>query len=196
VSSAQIGRWARYGYIRPSRSAARPHVYSFEDVAEAIIVHQLLERGLTGAEIRNTVNRTRLDWGDWPLANAPLVTSDSGGIPKVLLRDSGDFFDIGHSGSDQKWLDPRNLKEVVELLSRGGWVIRSHPNITHIEVDPDRLSGRPAIRGSRVPVALAAELGRDAAGVRTLHEGYDLTDDEIRDAVEWYDASSAYGLAA
>jgi uncharacterized protein (DUF433 family) len=93
-------------------------------------------------------------------------------------------------------LDPRNLKEVVELLSRGGWAIRTHPKITHIEVDPDRLSGRPTIRGRRVPAVLAAQLGRDKEGIRTLHEGYDLTDAEIRDAVDWYDASSAYGQAA
>ena len=46
VSGTTIGQWARRGYIRPSVSGELPHVYSVEDVAEAAIVGELLDRGV------------------------------------------------------------------------------------------------------------------------------------------------------
>src|SRR5918997_377616 len=42
VSGTTIGQWARWGYIRSSVSGGDPHVYSVEDVGEAVIVGELL----------------------------------------------------------------------------------------------------------------------------------------------------------
>ena len=57
VSGTTIGQWARRGYIRSSQSAGEPRVYSVEDVAEAAIVCELLERGVTHAEVRSAIER-------------------------------------------------------------------------------------------------------------------------------------------
>ena len=37
VSGDRIGQWARWGYIRSSHSDGEPRVYSYEDVAEAMV---------------------------------------------------------------------------------------------------------------------------------------------------------------
>ena len=55
VSGNTIGQWARWGYIRASQTAGDPHVYSVEDVTEAAMVHALLERGVTHAQVRRAV---------------------------------------------------------------------------------------------------------------------------------------------
>src|SRR2546430_17543574 len=37
VSGPQVGQWARNGYIRSSQSDGLPRIYSFQDVAEAMV---------------------------------------------------------------------------------------------------------------------------------------------------------------
>src|SRR3954447_8452584 len=73
VSGTTIGQWARRGYIRSSQSSDEPRVYSVEDVAEAAIVSELLERGVTHGEIRSAVER--LGGRGWPLSEAHLETT-------------------------------------------------------------------------------------------------------------------------
>src|SRR3712207_7425815 len=91
VSGTTIGQWARWGYIRASQSAADPHVYSVEDVAEAAIVRSLLERGVRRADVRRAVLALG-EYGDWTLSEAPLATTRDGRRPLLVLRDGdGDF---------------------------------------------------------------------------------------------------------
>ena len=72
VSGNTIGQWARWGYIRASQSDGDPHVYSVEDVAEAAMVHALLERGVShmrsGARSRTwaTTGAGRSRRRSWP----------------------------------------------------------------------------------------------------------------------------------
>jgi uncharacterized protein (DUF433 family) len=61
-----------------------------------------------------------------------------------------------------------------------------------VEIDPDRLSGAPAIRGKRVPIATVIELAGSLTGEEILREDYDLDPDEILDAQRWWDAVSNY----
>ncbi len=79
-------------------------------------------------------------------------------------------------------------------LQRGGWVVRDLPDLEHVEVNPDRLSGRPTIRGRRVPAEDVAEAtlscGRDE-----IREAYDLSDAEIDDAVRWWTRVQEYEAA-
>jgi hypothetical protein len=42
-------------------------------------------------------------------------------------------------------LAAEHLDEVRAQLRRGGWAVRSLPDLHYIEVSPDRLSGRPTI---------------------------------------------------
>ena len=43
VPGNRIGQWARRGYIRSSWSSETPRIYSFQDAAEAFVVHELEE---------------------------------------------------------------------------------------------------------------------------------------------------------
>ena len=75
VSGNTIGQWARWGYIQASQSAGDPHVYSVEDVTEAAMVHALLERGVTHAQVRRAVAHLT-EYGNWPLSEARLAVTD------------------------------------------------------------------------------------------------------------------------
>jgi len=70
------------------------------------------------------------------------------------------------------------------------------PQREYIEVNPDRLSGRPTIRGRRVPVETVARIADEPGGIDELHEGFDLDDAEINDARRWWHAAREYAEAA
>jgi DNA-binding transcriptional MerR regulator len=95
VSGTTIGQWARWGYIRASQSTGDPHVYSVEDVAEAAIVHALLERGVRHREVRRAIDRLA-GYGEWPLSEAPLATTADG---RILLHENGGVYAL----SDRGW---------------------------------------------------------------------------------------------
>jgi MerR HTH family regulatory protein len=81
VSGNTIGQWARWGYIRASQSEGDPHVYSVEDVAEAAMVHALLERGVSHAQVRRAIANLP---GTWPLSDATLAVTE-GARPRIVL---------------------------------------------------------------------------------------------------------------
>ena len=85
MSGTTIGQWARWGYIRSSRSDGEPRVYSVEDVAEAAIVHALLDRGVKHAQVRRVIARLG-EYGDWPLSEAPLATTEEP-RPRIVLHE-------------------------------------------------------------------------------------------------------------
>src|ERR671927_1776 len=67
VPGDRIGQWARWGHIRASISAGEPHVYAFEDVAEALAVHLLLDAGVALPVVRRAVDPVDLlRRGGWP----------------------------------------------------------------------------------------------------------------------------------
>ncbi len=84
-----------------------------------------------------------------------------------------------------------DLDRVAGLLSRGGWAARDL-DLHHVEVSPNRLSGRPAIRGQRVPAQKVARLARTRGGLLSLVKDYELTAEEIRDAERWWEATSRF----
>jgi DNA-binding transcriptional MerR regulator len=115
VSGSTIGQWARWGYIRASQSAGDPHVYSVEDVAEAAMVHALLDRGVRHADVRRAIERLR-GYGDWPLSEAPLATTAEG-RPRIVLRENGDSFALSPRGWQLMTAPPR-LRDVRLRLRR------------------------------------------------------------------------------
>jgi uncharacterized protein (DUF433 family)/DNA-binding transcriptional MerR regulator len=186
VSGSRVGQWARNGYIRSSQGGGSPRLYSFQDVAEAMVVHELLEREVPYREIKNTIVKLRDVYGDWPLTHARLSTS--GG--RVIAEEDNATYDIGRRGWQQMNAD--DLERIRGMLHRGGWVVRDLPDLTHIEVDPDRLSGRPTIRGRRIPAAKVARLALVQGGRATLRDDFGLSNDEIHDAERWWAATSKY----
>lgn len=192
VSGLTIGQWARRGYIRSSQSSGRPRLYSFQDVAEAIVVHELLDRGVPHRDIKRAISELRERFGmGWPLTHARLATT---GERRVVAEADEAVYDIGKRGWQQ--MNEEDLTRIVGLLQRGGWATRELPDLEHIEVDPDRLSGRPTIRGRRVPAAKVARLSDTDQGREILRHDYDLSDQQIADARRWWNASQAFLEAA
>jgi len=200
VSGETVGQWARYDYIRSSQSAPGeyPRVYSFQDVAEAILVHELLDKKVPLKALGPVIEALREEFGDWPLQHAHLETVSDQGIPiAALLVKRGDLrYELGEHGWQTVAGTTVNPQRVAVDLTQGGWAARQLPGLRHIEVNPDRLSGRPTIRGRRVPVALVAELADEPDGVEMLHEDYDLDEEQIDDARRWWKATRSYELTA
>jgi uncharacterized protein (DUF433 family)/DNA-binding transcriptional MerR regulator len=196
VSGGTIGQWARNGYIRASQSepGEYPRIYSYQDVAEAIIVHELLDRGLPLPVLRPIIEALREERGNWPLQHASLETIAAPDIAlaSLLVREGALRMELGEHGWQIVEHTTLNPERVAAELHRGGWATRELPDLQHIEVDPDLLSGRPSIRGRRVPVSLVAELAETANGNEILHEDYDLSADEIHDAVRWWEKTISY----
>jgi uncharacterized protein (DUF433 family) len=190
VSGHTMGQWARRGYIKSSVRSHAPRIYSYQDIAEAMVVHDLLDRDVPHLQIKRAILRMH-DYGDWPLTNAPLAVAQG----RVYGIDGDRTYDVGDKGWQQV-VTPENLELIANQLRRGGWVVRMLPDLEHIEVDPDRLSGRPTIKGRRVPAAKVAALAGTPQGVEILHEDYELADVEIADAKRWWDKVTELSQAA
>ncbi|MGI8439359.1 MAG: DUF433 domain-containing protein [Thermoleophilaceae bacterium] len=186
VSGSTLGQWARWGYIRSSVSTGSPHLYSYQDVAEAMVVHELLDRGVTHRDIRRAIGELG-EYGDWPLSDAPLATLSGAGAARVVVRAEEATYEVSDRGW-QRVVEVENLEAIRGQLSRGGWVVRLDPELQHVEVDPERLGGRPSVRGRRIAVEDVVELASVPGGVEELVDGYDLTHDEIADARRWWRA--------
>jgi DNA-binding transcriptional MerR regulator len=114
VTGNTIGQWARWCYIRASQDAGDPHVYSVEDVTEAAMVHALLERGVSHAQVRRAIARLT-EYGTWPLSQAPLATTD-GRHPKIVLRERDGTYALSPRGW-QLMVAPPPLEDVRLRLS-------------------------------------------------------------------------------
>jgi hypothetical protein len=115
VSGNTIGQWARWGYIRASQSGGDPHVYSVEDVIEAAMVHTLLERGVSHAQVRWAITQLG-EYGAWPLSEAPLAVTD-GPRARIVLREGGGAFALSPRGW-QRMVAPPPLEDVRLRLRR------------------------------------------------------------------------------
>jgi uncharacterized protein (DUF433 family)/DNA-binding transcriptional MerR regulator len=185
VQARSIIQWTNHGYIKATRQDGPPHVYSYLDVGEAMMVRELLERRVRPKEIRTAVMNARAEYGDWPLQAADLGVYQGPRRARLGLQREDGLFDIGHATGEQKFIDFGDLAKLASYLRRGGWVIKIHPEIEHIEVDPAKLSGKPTIAGHRVAAAQVAAIAAERGGRRELRDGYDLSTIEINDAVRW-----------
>ena len=132
VSGDQIGQWARYGYIRSSQDQSSPRVYSYQDIAEAMAVHQMRDNRVPYEELRTALASLRddPDLGDWPLSNAALGTAGA-----TVVLSGKRAFDL----SGRPWhplIEISDLRKIAVDLNRGGWAARELPDLEHIEVNP------------------------------------------------------------
>jgi uncharacterized protein (DUF433 family)/DNA-binding transcriptional MerR regulator len=184
VSGNRIGQWARYGLIQPTHFKGRPaNLYEFRDVAEAIVVHWLVERGFTYDQIHIAIERARAEDYLWPLQEAPVGVAQHAieGDPRGTI-----VFELtrGVYVDDQLTLQPHMFERARDVLLRGGW-IADRLGLQRIEVDPAKLNGTPVLRGRRWPVERVAQLAADAPGKRVLIEDYGLRPDEIVESERW-----------
>lgn len=193
VSGQTVGQWARNGYIGASHKRTKPFplIYSFQDIAEAIIVHELLEHQANYRAIRITIGHLRGRFGHfWPLSRVPLATTPGGEI--VAAADEA-LYELSRGWQQ---VSEHDLTAIVGLLQHGGWAARQLGGLEHIEVDPKVLSGRPAIRGTRIPAEKVAHLASRPGGRRILTADYELSTAEIEDAARWWAAAQGYEKAA
>ena len=155
----KIGQWARREYIRSSWTTVPPLMYAYQDVAEAMVVHELESRGIRPHVIGDAVKQLRERYGtEWPLQRSNLLVPQSHPHAKgrgrtVALRTDDGIWDLSHH---HLVLRESDLVSIARDLSRGGWAARDLPNLRYIEVNPDRLSGRPTIRGRRIAAQFVA----------------------------------------
>src|SRR3954453_16399282 len=97
VTGTTIGQWARWGLIRSSQSEDDPRVYSVEDVAEAVIVAELIDRGVAHADIHAAIERLA-GYGRWPLSEARLATTFEAGRSRIALHEEGEWLVLGPRG--------------------------------------------------------------------------------------------------
>lgn len=185
VSATRIGSWSRYGII--PRVSAKPKVYSYADAGEAVLVRYLLDQKIPTKQIREIVENLRNEYGQWPLAAAPLEHAG----PFVVVRE-GERIYFSALNAEQKVIAGTliDLQAVRDALRQGGWAAYKHPR-EHIEVDPNLHSGQPVVRGRRLPTEAVAEIAREKDGRRILLEDYGLSEAEIRDALGYEDDVAA-----
>lgn len=199
VSGYTVGQWARYELIRPTFHKGLPaHLYSFYDVAEAIVIHWLLHKGFNYDQIHAAIDRARADHPDWPLLKAPLgvaqhaVEGDPRGVI-VLEVDKGVFVETGRRdelGDEQITLRPELLDEARVMLRRGGW-LADQLRLKRIEVDPQKLGGAPTLRGRRWPVERVAQIAADDEGRSILIDDYGLDTRDVDESLRWVEAAAA-----
>jgi len=187
VSGDRIGQWARRGYMRASQSMGRPHIYSYQDIAEAMVVHELEDTGADLKSIKRAIGRLRERHGmNWPLQHHSAHLGAVHGF--VVEYDAVTVVDLGGKGSPlQGVMTEANLEKIAGQLERGGWAVRALPDLQHIEVNPDRLSGRPVIRGRRIAADEVAQIAASKDGLAVLRDDYEVTAEEADDAMRWWD---------
>lgn len=80
-----------------------------------------------------------------------------------------------------------------KILRRGGRAyLDLDESLEHISVDPKRLSASPEIRGTRVHAFFVGMEAKRPDGWNTLLHGYDLTPEQINDAVAWTEKVNSY----
>lgn len=193
VSGQSIGQWARYGLIRPSVYRGRPaNLYSYYDVAEAVVVRWLLAFGISHRDIRRALAGVRAEHPDWPLLRAPLAVGrlsvdDRAQLVRRIGRNAyADAVDLSRPG--QVLIKPVLLDQARDMLAHGGWVAAAK-HLERIEVLPLKLGGAPSLVGRRWTVEQVARLAWDDEGREVLTSVYGLRDPEIDEAVSWMEGA-------
>lgn len=179
MSARRVARWARMGIIQHSIST-RPNIYSYADAGEAILAHYLADQGKRPKEIKELVEHLREEYGPWPLAVAPL--KHDGPLCAIWNKERGVHISADIPGHELIEGTLLNLQEIRKALKRGGWVSLKTPR-EHIEVDPERHSGEPVVKGRRLSTQRVASLAAEPDGRVELEEDFHLSGAEIDDAV-------------
>lgn len=169
VPPRRIGQWARRGCILRSRPDLPKYPYSYQDVAETLVVRKLLEKEIRFSDVRQAMTRLRDEFGAWPLQVAPLQLDE---YRRILLK------------SDDLWDYTSGLRAISSALADGGWA-SVEEQLTQIAVDPAVMSGTPTIRGRRITAMFVGGMGATAEGRRILENDYGLGAEEIDQGRRW-----------
>jgi DNA-binding transcriptional MerR regulator/uncharacterized protein (DUF433 family) len=193
VSGNSIGQWARHGLIRPTLYEGPPaNLYSYFDVAEALVIRWMLEEGVSHRDIRLALDRVRGHHPRWPLLRADLGVGRLSVDDRArLVRREGPGVYVDATGRDPEgWimLPPVLLGRARDMLAHGGWIAASH-RLDRIEVAPYKLGGVPTLRDRRWTIDAVARLADDQAGREALRRDHGIGEREIDEARIWVRAA-------
>lgn len=110
------------------------------------------------------------------------VAEEAGCVPPWLVRAPAGTLACRAANT----LGPLANREAEEVLRKGGMAWRDlNGRIRHISIDPDRLSGIPEIAGTRVHAIFVGLEAQRPGGRQVLTRSYDLTLEQIEDAILW-----------
>lgn len=192
VPPRRIGQWARRGCILRSRPDFPKYPYSYQDVAETLVVRKLLEQEVPFADVRRAVTRLRDEFGDWPLQDAPLQLDE---YRRILLQSVG-LWDYTSRLPGEGVFTPASpgLQAISAALADGGWA-SVEEQLTQIAVDPTIMSGTPTIRNRRITAMFVGEMGATDDGKRILKDDYGLGAEEINQGIRWHAKALEYAAS-
>ena len=191
----RISGWVSKGHACASQQGRPPLVFSYQDLAELLLIHDLLKNhSVPWQEIADTIEGLQEDHKCWPLSRESLeetlstIRAPRGKRSGLVVERGGQVFQRRGRGW-QQLLNPKTLGLITDRLEHGGWAALLEPSIKHIAIDPDFYSGRPTIRGRRISAVDVATLAEDPGGETILLDNFRLQKVEIDDAVTWWRAT-------
>lgn len=164
-----------------ARSAKHP--FSYQDVAETLMVRKLTEAGVRLADVRRAVTRLREEYGNWPLNDAPLRMDK---YRRILLETDEHLWDFTSGVSGRR--------AIGSALADGGWA-SVEESLTRIAVDPAVMSGTPTIRGRRIAAMFVGKMAETPSGREILETDYELSEEEIDEGRRWRAKALEYAAA-
>ncbi|MBU1226418.1 MAG: DUF433 domain-containing protein [Actinobacteria bacterium] len=159
-----------------------------------MVVHTLLDNGVALHKIGKAVRSLGETYGlNWPLIGSRLFVTVDG---QLGAAEDDRLYDLSeHRYPWQEVLEVSEVRQIALDLKRGGWAVRFLPRLRHIEVDPDKVSGKPSIVGRRIAAEDVAVIARES-GYSVLRHDYKLSQSQIDDAVAWWNKVTEYDEAA
>lgn len=193
VSPRRIGQWARRGCIVRSRPESTKHPYSYQDVAETLLVRKLVEAGFRLANVSRAVTRLREEYGNWPLRNAPLLTDK---YRRILLEADDHLWDYTTNMSGEGVFTPASPGRLAigSALANGGWA-SVEESLSRISVDPAVMSGTPTIRDRRIAAMFVGNVAETSSGREILKIDYELSEEDIDEGHRWRAKALEYAAA-
>ena len=197
LRSGTARRWID-GYTRRGRTyppivrlePTGEELVTWGEFTEARLISEFRDVGVPVQHLRPAIERLRDEFNrQYPLAHAlPYVEAHGKELVLKVQRDVD--LDRGLSlvvvRSGQLFLTPAASRFVDSVDFSGGEVVqRMHPmpDLEHVWLDPLRQFGEPVVRS--VPTAVIAEQARAGDDPQTIGELYDLTSDEIWQAIRY-----------
>lgn len=154
IPLSTLNFWARTGVIVPSQRTARPRLYSFQDLRDLRVAHELRGQGARRGEIKAVLEFLRSLPGSSSqrLAHAQLQVVGA----RVSYRNPElDIDPVEPSTGGQRVL-------AVPMAELDGEVRDGDLRpAERIAISPDVRGGTPVVAGTRVPAQLVAELVDD-----------------------------------
>lgn len=179
VPRSTVDYWARTELIVPSQRAERPRLYSFEDLRDLVVAKKLRDQGAGVRDQRAALEYVREEHDIDRLAKANFAVYEG----QLVHLPPGEDQPVAPHRKGQYLI---RMQEVFHVLGvEDAQLKRLHP-AARISIDPEVRGGTPVITGTRIPVALVAELvAEDVPRDEILALYPSLEQDDIDAAVDW-----------